>query len=605
MNTLPRLLQHQALRRSHKGAISIKDLGVWHTRTWADVLADVRVLAGGMHNIGVAKGDTVVVIGNNTPDMYAAITASQSLGAIPVTVYANIIGKDLEALLNSVEVKYVVAEDQQQVDAVLESRESLPQLRKIFYSDDRGLTGYDADITVSLAEVRKLGASWADGDEFQKSVDGVKPEDPAMLLFNSGVAGERRPAVISHKNLIDVAKHIAKIGDITSDDVYLSFMPISLSTNVLCGHVMSVLTGFRLCCPESPDTVLSDLREVSPSLMYGPEYVYRHIAAKMHDRMERAGGLSKFCYRRCTQHYRDGRRSMLSELMVYAPIRNCYGLNRMRWALVGQSMISESITDFFKQIGVDICSIYGTAETSGCISVQIAGEHGKNDVGRPVEGMEVKVDDAGRIFCRGDGLFNGYYNNDEATNAVMNDGWFSTGDIGNVLSDGRIRIVDTSAAVGRLKNGAEFHAGVVESEIKASLYIRDAMVLGDGRDELVACVTLEPDLVGTWADMRNLRYTGFGELAAHREVCDRLVRDEIANTNKNMDPRQPSISSYIVLHRQFSPSVGELTWTHKANRKKLLKNLDAVFSAAFSGGAAAKLTDPLDRSEVELNIFRM
>lgn len=608
MNTLPRLLQHQALRRPHKAAISIKDLGIWHDHTWSDVLADVRKIAGGLSKIGVAKGDMVAVIGNNTPDIYGSIMACQALGAVPALVYANIVGVDLEKLLSRIDVKYVVAEDQQQVDAVLEGRDNLPHLQKIVYSTERGMAGYDAGVTFSLAKIKELGASWAEGEEFQKSVDGVKPDDPAMVLFNSGLKGARQPAVLSHKNLIEVAKHIAKAGNITSDDVYLSFMPISLSTNVLCGHVMSLLTGFCLSCPESPDTVFLDLRDVSPSLMYGPEYIYKHIAAMIHDRMERAGGLAKFCYQRCMQGEGVKHRPLFSEMLVHAPIRNCYGLNRMRWALIGQGAISESIPDFFRRIGINVCSIYGTAETSGCISVQSAdggGERIIGDVGPPMEGMEVKIGEGGRILCRGDGLFSGYYNDKEATDAVMRDGWFVTGDIGNVMSDGRIRVVDSETAVGHLSGGAEFHAGVIEGAIKASLYIRDAMVLGDGRDRLVACVTLEPDLVGTWADMRNLRYTGFSELASHRDVCNSLVRTELANANKNMDPKQPKISSYIVLHRQFSAAVGELTWTHKANRSKLMQNMGSAFDTAFGGGGSAKFVDPLDHEDIELNVFSM
>lgn len=568
-------------------------------------MSEVRKIAGGFEKIGVQRGDVVAIIGNNTLDIYGSISACQVIGAIPAVMHANIVGKELESMLNATKTKYVVAEDQQQVDAVLDSREALPQLKRIIYSVERGLTQYDTSIVMSLTHVKELGLGWMDGDDFQKSIDQVKPEHAALVLFNSGTSGNRKPAVLSHKSLIEIAKHLAEVGRVSSADEYLSFMPVALSSNIVCGYVLSLQVGFCMSCPESPDTVLADLREISPSILYGSEYVYKYIATAVCDKMERSSGLTKWCYQRYIQGRTDQQKSLIGEMLVSAPIRNYYGLNRMRWALVGQSSASSTVVNFFRLIGIDLCAIYGTAETSGCVSVQKLEQHGGNDVGYPVEGMEVKVTDSGEILCRGVGLFDGYYNDEQATNDVMRDGWFTTGDIGNVLSDGRVRVVDTKSAIGRLQDGREFHAGVIENEIKSSLYVRDAMVLGDGRDHITACVTLDPDLTSTWADMLNLRYTGFDELSAHPEVCVRLVGEELAKTNRNMDPKQPKISSYIVLHRQFSPEVGELTWTHKPNRAKLKSHLGEVMSAITNRQSSGQFVDPLNQSQVELNIYNL
>lgn len=605
MNTLPRLLQHQAKTRPKKNALRVKDLGLWRNQTWAETYANVRRMSCGLAKQGTVSGDKVAVIGNNTPDMYESILACQVLGAIPVLLYANIFGTDMETLLACADVSYVIAEDQQQVDSVLNSYEILPDIKKIIYSVKRGMSHYDQSLTMSIAELKESGGDW-DDKEFQQHIDKIKPGSSAVILFNSGLSSERKPVILTHKNLIVAAEHIAEIGQADEDDEYLSFMPISLSTNLVCGHVMSLLKGFCLSCPESPETVLSDLREISPSIIYGPQYVYKHIASLVHDQMERSPGFLYWCYHHFLEKAKQGQKSVFGNLLLMSPMRNVYGFNKVRLAMTGGSTIGDDVIHFFKAIGVNLCSVYGTAETAGCITIQPLNESSTGDVGRPFKGTEVEVTDSGEILCRGDTLFSGYYNDEQGTRATMRDGWFVTGDVGEWLPDGRLVILDTQTGIGKLKDGTEFYPGLIESTVKASPYIREAIVsLNSENDDLVACVTLEPDMVGTWADLHDLRYTGYSELACHKEVCGGLVGDELIVANRHIGHNQPFIKRYFVLHRQFSPIEEEVTWTNKLHRVTLLRRLSGMFDAAFSGKQKALYADARDTKGVELAIYNI
>ena len=590
LDTIPRLLRHQAEVRGDKVAMRVKHLGVWKNYTWRDVLDEVRRLACGLCDMEVAGGDTVVVIGGNTPRLFFAMTACQAIGAIPVPVYGNLAGEELADMLKRVGASCAVAEDQQQVDALLDLKRHGVELRAIIYAVGRGMSGYDRALIYDFAVVQERGDSYAalNPGRYDELVDSADAEkDTALILFSSGVVGIPMPAMLRHRQVLGSANYVAEVERLTDQDEVLSFMPISLPPNLLCGYVLSHVSGMCLSCPESSETVMENLREIGPSVLYAPPHVYKQIRASIRERISLTRGLSRWLYDYYMERKKPIARRGLNDVLVAAPVREIYGLNHLRVAFTGGDAISADVFTFFVSLGVQLKQIYGVTETFGFITMQVE-EPTEKDVGYVVRGMEVKISDTGEVLCRGDNVFSGYYRDDRATNEALRDGWFHTGDAGELSSDGKLTVVDKMVARSRLQDGTEFMPKAIEREIKESIYINEAFVSGDGEQSLVAVVTIEDDTVAMWADRQDIHYAGFSELAQKPEVLD-LVRGEIVKANERLG--RSAVGRLFIFHRDLSPHNGELTWTHKLRRSVMHEHFGDMLRALHDGRPSFEFDD--------------
>lgn len=610
MDTLPQLLDYQARTRGAKVAMRAKRLGLWKSLTWDEVLAEVRRFACGLVDAGVVKGDTVAVIGGNAPRIFCAITACQSVGAIPVPIYGNLAGEELAERLGKVAPRYVVAEDQQQVDAVL-GLSTGTSFKLVIYTVGRGMGGYDQGVVRDFEDVQRRGDEYlaAHPGFYTEAVKAVRSDDPALILFTSGVEEHPKPVVLSHRHVINVANDVAEAEKLTEADEVLSFMPIFLPTNLLCGYVLSHVTGMCLSCPESAETVMENLREMAPSVVYAPPHVYKQIRASVRERIELTRGFSKRLYERYMEKGKNaekalqGKRSLLGDVLVAAPVRELYGLNHLRVAFTGGDAISTDVFKFFDLLGVELKQIYGTTETLGFITMQIE-ERTEQNVGHAVRGMEVKIAPTGEVLCRGENVCTEYYKDEAATAAALDqDGWFHTGDVGTMSGDGELTVVDRLTAVGKLRDGSRFMPKRIEREIKESLYINEAFVTGDGEESLVAVVTIDGHTVGTWANHHDVRYTGYADLAAKPEVLA-LVRGEVEDANRRLALAgdQPEIKRFLVFNRQLSPQSGELTWTHKMRRDVMKETFSDMLHALHGGRESFAFDDPRSGAQVNFQI---
>ena len=603
MDTLPKLLNHQAEARGGREALRAKKLGLWRSLTWRDVLDEVRRFACGLLDMGVVRGDTVAVIGNNTPRIFCSITACQAIGAIPVPIYGKLAGGVLGDMLKEIAVSYVVAEDQQQVDDVLEMKPRGVDPGMIIYTVERGMSNYDRSLVRDFEDVQKRGDEYLSAHPgiYEESVNGVGPDDVAMIVFSSGTETVPKPVVMTHRHILSVGRHIAAAENVTDEDETLSFMPIFLPANLVSGHVLSYLTGMCLSCPESTETVMENLREIGPSLLYAPPHVYKHFLADIRERITLTRGLSRKIYDKYMHAAEQGQRSQLGEILVMAPVRELYGLNRLRVAFTSGDAISANVFGFFDRLGIGLKQIYGSAETFGYITLQ-AEERTEQNVGHAVRGMEIKIADNGEVMCRGENVFSCYYNDEQSAAAVLDqDGWFHTGDVGTLNSNGELVVMDRIAALGKLRDGTDFMPKVVEKEIKGSLYINEAFVSGNGEESLVAVLTIDGSTVSAWAEHHDIRYTGYADLAAKPEVRD-LLKEEVAQANQRVAGRQPTVKSFVIFHRNMSPQTGELTWTHKLRRNAVRRNFDALFGALHAGREAHDFNDPHSGAQVSLRI---
>lgn len=606
MSTLPKLLDHQARNRGAKMAMRIKSLGLWKSLTWSEVLDEVRRFACGLADLGIARGDTVAVIGGNVPRIFCALTACQSIGAIPVPIYGKLEGDELAVMLDKTAPRYIVAEDQQQVDSVLDLKSRGVSPRGIIYTVGRGMSTYDPELVHDFESVQKRGDGYlaAHPGFYAEAVAAVSPDDPAMILFTSGIDEHPRPAVLSHRQILGLAESVADAEKVTDADEVLSFMPIFLPANLLCGYVLSHVTGMCLSCPESTETVMENLCEISPSIMFAPPHVYKQIRASVRERVNLTRGLSRKIYDSCMDKAMRGKRSVLADVLSAAPIRELYGLNHLRVAFSGGDAISSDVFTFFDSIGVSLKQVYGAAETFGFITMQTRECTDKN-VGHAVRGMEVKIADNGEIMCRGENVFSRYYKDEQATATVLSeDGWFRTGDVGTVAGGGELTVLDRITARGRLSDGTGFSPKIIEKTIKESLYVNEAFVSGDGEDSLAAILTIDSDVVGTWADQQDIRYTGYADLATKKEVRE-LIKEQVVRANRRIAGSQPEVRKFLVFHRQLSPQTGELSWTHKIRRNAMGESLAGMLRAMHGGRGNFEFDDPHGSERVDFRILSL
>ncbi len=615
--TFPKLLLRNASQYSSKSANRIKDLGIWHNTSWQQQLEQVRAFACGLAAKGVVRGQNVAVIGNNIPRLYWAVSAAQCLGCVPVPIHADARGKELSAILQETDIHIAVAQDQQQVDALLAVKESCPGLKEIVFLSNRGMGEYDRQHLLSYRDIQQLGSQF-DADHpgfFDEVVNTIKADDPAIILYTSGATGPARGVVLSHQNLISTASSVANQEGLSSQDEILAFLPLAWASNILFTYAISMVTGCCLNCPESSDTIFNDMREIGPTFLFAPPHIYKYLVTMINTRIDSSRALDNVIFHyfsnvaiRVGNKRTEGKSASLVErlqlligqVLVFEPLKNVYGLSKVRVALTGGHPISPDVFGFFRTIGMDLRQTYGLTEASACVTIQPKDHVKQNTVGKPIAGMEYKLDGDGQVLIRGAGVMQGYYNNGHVSaDALDSEGWLSSGDLG-LVADNSLRIVDRQNDVGMLDNEQHFYPSRIESRLKSSAYIHEAIVFGDRRDAVVAFITIDRDAVSVWADSNNVRYTGYASLAANESV-NALIKAQVSKVNDELakvaEVKNPRISRFLILHRQLDEQSGELTHTRKLRREVIYKEYAPLIEALYSAQKTASFTDNNDQHD--------
>src|SRR6266542_1639055 len=549
--TLPGLLLHNARDLGDRPAIREKDRGIWQTWSWREYHDQARDFALGVAALGFRRGDRLSVIGDNRPRLYAAQLAAQCLGGVSVAVYQDSITKELAYVWNHAEVSVIVAEDQEQVDKILALKDELPALRVVIYDDPRGLTGYRHDWLKSYHEVQEAGRTF--GAEhpgyFEAEIAKGKADDIAVVCDTSGTTGNPKGAMITHANAIGVAQIFCRTERVTPEDTSLAYLPMAWAGDAVYTLFASLVAGFCSNCPESPETVQRDLRELGPTTVLAPPRIWENMLTAVQVRAADATPLKRrtFDYFRGVAERAKILRSegkpvpvglrfatTLGEFFVYGPVRDQLGLRKAKWALTGGAPLGPDTFRFFRSIGVNLKQVYGSTETSGLVSLQPDTEANPTSAGRPVPGIEVKIAEKGEVLVRGCSVFKGYLKNEDATREVIDaDGWFHTGDAGFVDPRGHLVIIDRAKDVGALADGTPFAPQFIENKLKFSPYIREAVAFGPDRPLVAAMIAIDMGTAGNWAERRGLAYTSYMDLSQKPEVRD-LIVEEIRKCNQTL-----------------------------------------------------------------------
>ena len=604
--TLPHYLLRNAQQHAGRPAIREKDRGIWQTYTWRQYHDHVRDIALGLASLGFARGDKLSVIGDNRPRLYWAQVAAMCLGGVSVPVYQDSIARELAFVLDHAEVSVVVAEDQEQVDKILALKAQLPKLRLVIYEDPRGMLQYKSPDLKSLDDVEELGRRYGaeHPGHFQAEIERGRPEDVALFAYTSGTTGTPKGAMLTHGNMVETGHTLIKSEDIRLDDNWLAYLPMAWVGDSLYTLVINLMVGFAVNCPESPETVQRDLRELGPSAVLAPPRIWENMLTSVQVRAADAPKLKRWVFDRSRQAAEraeilrsEGKavplglrlRLALGEFFVYGPVRDQLGLRRARWAYTGGAPLGPDTFRFFRSFGVNLKQVYGSTELTGLVSLQPDAEANPTTAGRPCPGIDVKIGERGEVLVKSAGIFKGYFKNDEATREVMDaEGWFRTGDAGFVDPRGHLVIIDRAKDVGALADGTAFAPQFIENKLKFSPYIREAVAFGHDRPYVTAMIAIDPNTVGSWAERRGVAYTSYTDLSQKAEVRG-LVRDEIRRGNETL-PDAQKIRRFLLLTKDLEADDAEMTRTRKVRRRYVVEKYAPVIDAFYTGRDSVELT---------------
>jgi long-chain acyl-CoA synthetase len=599
------LLERNARERGDRPAIREKDRGIWQTFTWRDYRDQTRAFASGLAALGFGRGERLSIIGDNRPRLYWAQVAAQYLGGIPVPVYQDSIAKELVYVWTHADVSVIVAEDQEQVDKVLGLKDQLGSVRLVIYDDPRGLTRYRYDWLKSFEEVQALGREFAKAhpDHLDAEVEKGQPEDVAIICYTSGTTGNPKGAMLPHQSAVGVAETFSKAEPLRADDDCLAYLPMAWAGDAVYTLFMSLAVGFCANCPESPETVQRDLRELGPTTVLAPPRIWENMLTAVQVRAGDSTPLKRWIFdyfrnvaERTEVLRADGKpipaglrlAHAVGEFFVYGPIRDQLGLRRARWALTGGAPLGPDTFRFFRSIGVNLKQVYGSTETTGLVSLQPSSEANPTTAGRPCPGVDVKIAERGEVLVRGPVIFKGYLKNPEATREVLDeDGWFHTGDAGFLDPRGHLVIIDRAKDVGALSDGTPFAPQFIENKLKFSPYIREAVSFGHERPFVTAMIAIDLNTVGNWAERRGLPYTSYADLSQKPEVRA-LIGDEIKKINETLLDAT-KIRRFLLLTKDLEADDAEMTRTRKVRRRFVAEKYEPVIDAFYAGGEEVQL----------------
>ena len=583
-DTLPRLLRERARVAPQGVALREKEYGIWQRTSWRGYLRHVRRACLGLTALGMKPGDKVAILSENRREWVWAELAAMCGSAVGVGVYPTSPANEVGYVIAHSEARFVVCEDQEQVDKVLEVSAQLPLLERIIVADQRGLRRYTDPRLLSFEALEALGKASEEAapERFDALVDATDPEAVAFLIYTSGTTGFPKGAMISHRNVLAQARAAAEATGIRAGDEVVSYLPLCHVAEQILSVFLPLWLGMTVNFAESVRTIQEDLREIAPTVFLGVPRIWEKLQASILVKMQEAPRWRRWLFeralghgRRCAEVELSGgavgpawrARRWLDWLLLGRALQNYIGLRRTRLSYTAAAAISPEVLWFFHALGVRIHEGYGMTECTGFAFVQRAGQLRPGTVGVAIPGLEYLIATDGELFMKGPGVFLGYYKNVEATAETIRDGWLQSGDVAVLDPDGQLRIVDRKKAIFVTAGGKNVSPSLVENALKVSPYVKEAVVLGDGEKFLAALLQIDFENVGEWATQRRIAYTNFRSLAQCPEVLE-LVSAEVSRINDGLSPVE-QVKAFRLLDKELDHDDNEVTATMKVRRKTI------------------------------------
>ena len=602
--TLPRLLMHNAERLGTKVALREKEFGLWQTVTWRQFADHVRAFALGLVALGLRRGDTVAIIGDNRPEWLYAELGAQAVGAVSVGIYQDSAPEEVRYILQETTARVIIAEDQEQVDKILELWPDLVAVLKVIYYEPKGLRNYGEPFLATFTAIEESGRSFdqAHPGHFERELALGRSEDVAVLVTTSGTTGKPKLAMLTHSNLVSQGRGLLEVDPLAASDEFVSFLPLAWVGEQMITVAAGIQCGFTINFPESSATVQENIREIGPRVMFSPPRIWENMLSQVQVKVQDSTRLKQACYEwAMAQGYAmaDARFSGkapsllrrlsygLARLLVFEALKDHLGLRFLKRAYTGGAALGPDVFRFYHALGVNLKQVYGQTESSGLSVIHRDGAVKFQTVGSPLPGTELKIAPSGEILVKSPAIFSGYYRSPEATAEAFEDGWLRTGDAGYLDPDGQLIVIDRAKDVMTLHDGTKFSPQFIENKLKFSPYVKEAVVFGGDWPYVTAMINIDFANVGKWAERRQTSYTTYTDLAQKPEVYA-LIRKDVERANTDM-PDAARIRRFILLHKELDADDGELTRTRKVRRRLVAQRYNEIVDALYG-----------DRQDVEL-----
>ena len=598
-DTFPKLLARNAeVFGDRKIAMREKEFGIWQEFSWKDYYEHVKYFSLGMVSLGLQAGDKVAIIGDNRPEWVWGEVAAQAAGAVPLGLYQDSTLKEVSYIIDHSDASFVLAEDQEQVDKILDMKEQLPKVRYIIYSDPRGMRGYKQPFLLDFKEVENFGRELEQRDPelFAKNVAATKYEDLAFICYTSGTTGFPKGAMLSFRNFLSMAANLMEVDNKFEKDEFVSFLPLAWIGEQMMCLSSALLTGFTVNFPEKPETVQENIREIGPTIMFSPPRIWENMTSTVQVKVMDASALKRWMYNWALPvgyAYSDAvfrkeaippllrLKQKLSYILVFRALKDRLGLLRIRSASTGGAALGPDVFKFFNAMGVNLKQIYGQTEISGISCIHREGDINFDSVGKPIPETEIRLSDSGEILSRSPSVFLGYYKNPEETEKTLSGGWLHSGDAGYFTKDDHLVVIDRVKDVMHLNDGTRFSPQFIENKLKFSPYIKECVCLGNQRDFIASMICIDYPNVGKWAEGRRLSYTTYTDLAAKPEVLELLAK-EVEKVNETL-PETTRVKKFVPLYKELDADDDELTRTRKVRRAFVGERYKHVIEAMYAG----------------------
>jgi len=581
-HTVPAKFREAVAKWGDRVAMRKKEYGLWHDITWNDYARKVRNVACALMSMGLEKGDCAAIIGDNCPEWVFADIGIQCCGAAATGVYATNAWQQVEYVVTNSESKFLFVENEEQLDKWLHFRENAPHLVKVIVWDTEGLRQFKDTMVITFDELLEIGetVNREHPQMLDERVEQVEPDDLSVLIYTSGTTGSPKGAMLTHQNCVWMGWAITHNNPMHDNDEIISFLPLchifeqlfTILAHFTVGHVVNFI--------ESPDTVADNMIEISPTVGHAVPRIWEKYYSAIMIRMSDATWFKKMVFgaalkigRRRADLKMDFRSVptpiellyRLAHFVVFRKLKERIGFDRLRIAYSGAAPIAPEILHFFQSIGVNLMEGYGQTEGTGVTAISRIGRVKFGSVGKPLEGVELKIAEDGEILVKSPGVFKGYFKNPKKTEETIVDGWLHSGDVGKIDEDGYLRITDRKKDIIVTAGGKNITPQYVENRLKASLFINDAVVIGDRRKFLSCLIMIDEDNVVKYAQDNKIQFSTYKDLTQNPEI-NQLIEQEIRKVNETL-ARVEQVKKFTILPKKLFEEDGEVTPTMKVKRK--------------------------------------
>jgi long-chain acyl-CoA synthetase len=604
--TMPQVLKRHAAMQGSSLAMREKRNGLWRRTSWRDYFETARLAAIGFLALGLQPGDRLAVAGDDSPEWLFSDLGAQMAGGACLGIYPTNPWPELQYIVRHSRSRIIVCGDQEQTDKVLEARRNeggLPELEHIICVDMKGMRQYREPGLMSFEDLVALGREKEAefGPIVDARIDGGDADDVAIIVYTSGTTGMPKGAMLSHRNMLHSAAEVARIHGLTRESYsVLCYLPLCHVAERSFSTVLQLVTGCTVSFAESVDTVVVNLREIAPRGFLGVPRIWEKMQQSVAYRVKDTTPFQRRVYETCMALGRpiaerrlanggafaglsDRLAFELLSLVCFRSLRKFLGLNRVRAGFCGGATVSPEVLLFFWILGVPVYQIYGMTESAGVSHSQRPGATTLGRSGLPIDGLEQKTAADGELLLRGPSIFKGYLFDEGATARAFSDGWLHTGDIVEIEASGEANVLDRKKDILITSGGKNITPSLIENALKDSPFIREAILLGDGRNFLAALIQIDLETTGKWAQAQNIQYTTYRTLAQNEKVVE-LIGAEVKRVNERF-ARVENVRKFLILSKELDHDDGELTATMKVRRRIIEEKFGTEIRSIYGDAA--------------------